>query len=83
MKFVVARVLANDRHPVHNPPEYEYVHRCNRCHDGDLLPRRNDVMQVIRQVPVKGHDGYIHPVHQNAEDGEKGAEPHDVPRVPT
>src|SRR5574341_57875 len=78
MQFLVDRVLTNDRHSIHDASEDQYMQRCNRRYNSDLLPRRNDVMQVIRQVPVEGHNGYVQSVHQNAEDGVKGAQPHNA-----
>ena len=75
MCIMVALLLANNRHPVHYPPEDQNMKRYNSRYNSDLLPRWNDMMQVPRQVPVKGHNGYIYPVQQDAEDGVKGAEP--------
>src|SRR5208337_1295482 len=64
------------RHTVQDPPEDQYVNRYNRKYNHRLPPWWNDVLEVIRKLPVERYDGDIESVEDNANDGIEGSKSH-------
>src|SRR5271169_1987725 len=75
MSLFVIQISMKYWHPVQDPPVNKDLNRYN-CYDyADFMPRRYDMMEMFRKLPIQCYDRDIEPVQENPDYSIDGSKP--------